>query len=78
VLLPPRCLRARNEKARRWAAGFSGKQNVHRTSGGRSDFVDDLVGETVGDGFLRVEVEVAVGVVVDAFERWPSIGEDLV
>src|SRR5690606_17630814 len=44
-----------------------------------SGLVDDLVGQAVGDGFLGVEVEVAVGVLVDAVDGLAGgVGEDLV
>ena len=34
-----------------------------------SNGVDDAIGEAVGDGFLGVQVEVAVRVLVDAVQR---------
>ena len=43
------------------------------------NFFHDDVGETIIDGFLGVEIEVAVGILLDFFQRLPGgLGEDAV
>ena len=44
-----------------------------------SELVDDAIGETVRDGFLGVEIEIAIGVLIDALDRLArGIGQNLI
>lgn len=46
-----------------------GRETAVRVHARDSDLVDDFVGEPVFDRFLRVQIEVAVGVAIDPFDR---------